>query len=90
MVREGLCCLPMLNGLNWLHGTNSTWPHRQIIIADISKVQTSCGFSVPLYDYQVKETMPIEWAEKKGKDGLQQYMKDKNRISLDGLPTAIF
>ena len=63
---------------------------RQIIVADISKVQTSCGFSVPLYDYKGERDHADKWAEKKGKDGLQQYMKDKNRVSLDGLPTAIF
>ncbi len=63
---------------------------RQIIVADVFKVQTSCGFSVPLYEYSGERDHAEKWAAKKGADGLQQYMQDKNRVSLDGLPTAMF
>ena len=59
---------------------------RQIIVADISLVQTSCGFGVPLFDYTGERDIHFEWAEKKGVDGLAQYMQDKNLISLDSLP----
>lgn len=62
---------------------------RQFIVADIYKVQTSCGFSVPYYEYLGDRDHAIKWAETKGSDGLQQYIKDKNYISLDGLPTAL-
>ena len=31
----------------------------------------------------------IKWAEKKGEDGLEEYKKEKNMISMDGLPTPI-
>jgi hypothetical protein len=63
---------------------------RQIIVADIEKVQTSCGFSVPLYEYAGERDHAIKWAEHKGQEGLENYKKEKNRISLDGLPTAMF
>jgi len=63
---------------------------RQIIVVDIDKVQTSCGFSVPYYEYTGERSQAQQWAEKKGVDGLEAYKKEKNRISLDGLPTAIF
>lgn len=63
---------------------------RQIIVADIHKVQTSCGFSVPLYDYAGERDHAVKWAEKKGPDGLEQYKQEKNRVSIDGLPTALF
>jgi hypothetical protein len=63
---------------------------RQIIVADIHKVQTSCGYSVPLYDYTGERDHADKWADSKGKDGLEQYKKDKNRVSLDGLPTALY
>lgn len=62
---------------------------RQIIVADIHKVQTSCGFSVPLYSYEGERDHAQKWAEKKGEDGLKQYVTDKNRTSLDGLPIRI-
>jgi hypothetical protein len=63
---------------------------RQIIVASIDKVQTSCGFSVPLYTYQGERDHAGKWANNKGADGLQAYMKEKNQVSLDGLPTALY
>jgi hypothetical protein len=63
---------------------------RQIIIAEIDKVQTSCGFSVPLYDYHGERDHAEKWALNKGDDGLEAYKAEKNRISIDGLPTALF
>ncbi len=63
---------------------------RQIIVADVHKVQTSCGFSVPLYEYSGERDHAEKWAAKKGAEGLQKYMQEKNRVSLDGLPTALF
>ncbi|MFI5154137.1 MAG: pyridoxamine 5'-phosphate oxidase family protein [Chitinophagales bacterium] len=62
---------------------------RQIILADISKVQTSCGFGVPQYEYIGEREMHFEWAKQQGPDGLDQYIEEKNLKSLDGLPTPI-
>lgn len=60
---------------------------RQIIQATITKVQTSCGFGVPLYEYHGERNTHFEWADKKGAAGLAQYMNDHNITSIDGLPT---
>jgi hypothetical protein len=62
---------------------------RQIIVADIDLVQTSCGFGVPLYDYVGERDIHFEWAEKKGTDGLHEYVEQNNLKSLDGLPTSL-
>jgi Pyridoxamine 5'-phosphate oxidase len=62
---------------------------RQIIVADIDLVQTSCGFGVPLFDYAGEREIHFEWAEKKGEEGLREYVKEKNMVSLDGLPTDL-
>jgi hypothetical protein len=62
---------------------------RQIIVADIFKVQTSCGFGVPLYEYTGERDHTWKWAERKGEEGLAEYRKEKNGVSLDGLPTAL-
>src|SRR6201996_4287148 len=35
---------------------------RQIIVADVDKVQTSCGFSVPYYDYKGERDQAFKWA----------------------------
>jgi hypothetical protein len=63
---------------------------RQIIVADIHKVQTSCGFSVPLYEYMGERDHAEKWALSKGAEGLEAYKAEKNCISMDGLPTALF
>jgi len=60
---------------------------RQIFVADIDLVQTSCGFGVPLYEYLGEREQMTAWAEKKGEDGLKAYIEEKNVKSLDGLPT---
>ncbi len=62
---------------------------RQIIVAEIELVQTSCGFGVPIYDFKGNRDLHFKWADEKGEQGLDQYITDKNLISLDGLPTAI-
>jgi len=62
---------------------------RQIIIADIFKVQTSCGFGVPFYEYAGERDQADKWAETKGAAGLEEYRMEKNRVSIDGLPTPI-
>ena len=62
---------------------------RQIILAEIHTVQTSCGFSVPLYDYSGERDHAFKWSAQKGPEGLKKYQEEKNRISLDGLPTAL-
>ena len=62
---------------------------RQIIVADIHKVGSSCGFGVPLYEYTGERDHAQKWAEKKGPEGLKAYQQEKNLVSLDGLPTAL-
>jgi Pyridoxamine 5'-phosphate oxidase len=62
---------------------------RQIIVADIVKVKSSCGFGIPLYDYKDQRDHAFKWAEKKGEEGLEEYKKEKNMVSMDGLPAPI-
>lgn len=62
---------------------------RQIIVADIHKAQTSCGYGVPLMDYVADRDTMLRWAEAKGPDGIEQYICEKNVKSLDGLPTHL-
>jgi hypothetical protein len=62
---------------------------RQIIVADIDRVQTSCGFAVPLMDYVGERDTLIKWAETKGDDDLANYRREKNQHSVDALPTPL-
>lgn len=62
---------------------------RQIIVADIIKVKTSCGFGVPLYEFKTGRDHAFKWAANKGEYGLEEYKKENNMISMDGLPAPI-
>lgn len=62
---------------------------RQIISMEIATLQTSCGFSIPLYEFKGERETLMAWAEKKGPDGLRDYWNEKNRSSIDGLPTRL-
>ena len=62
---------------------------RQIIMVDIHRVQTSCGYGIPLYDYQGQRPTLSSWAQKKGPTGLAEYQIDKGSTSIDGLVTPI-
>src|SRR5690606_7586577 len=57
---------------------------RQLIDVHIDKVQTSCGMGVPLMDYQKQRQELVDWASRKGEEGLREYWKKKNTTSLDG------
>lgn len=62
---------------------------RQIFDITIELVQTSCGFQVPLYEYKSERNLLDQWVENKGRAGIEQYWKEKNKMSLDGKPTGI-
>jgi len=62
---------------------------RQIIVADITRVQTSCGYGIPLYEYKAERDLHFKWAEELGPAGLEQYKQEHSLVSLDGLPTAL-
>jgi hypothetical protein len=62
---------------------------RQLIVADISRVSTACGYAVPLMDYVGERDTLLRWAEVKGDDGLVAYRQEKNLCSIDELPTPL-
>ncbi|WP_455218244.1 pyridoxamine 5'-phosphate oxidase family protein [Kaarinaea lacus] len=59
---------------------------RQIFRLDITRVQTSCGFAVPLMNFEKQRTDLDDWARKKGEVKIRQYQAEKNTRSIDGLP----
>ena len=62
---------------------------RQIIDMTVAEVQTSCGYGVPLMKMTGERETLIDWAERKGDPGLRAYWDERNRRSIDGLPTGI-
>lgn len=63
---------------------------RQIIVLHVESAQTSCGTGVPLYEYKEQRDLLIDWSAKKGEEGMKEYRRQKNAISIDGLPTGLW
>jgi hypothetical protein len=70
------------------HGGDEPLGARQVVFLDVDLVQTSCGFGVPRFDYAGERDTLDRWAAAKGEDGLKTYRREKNAVSLDGLPTG--
>lgn len=58
---------------------------RSIIRVQVTRIADSCGFGVPLYEFQGDRTQIPKWAERKGAS-LREYQIEKNARSIDGLP----
>ena len=62
---------------------------RQIIKLKVDMVQTSCGFGVPIMQFEGIRPLMNDWAQKKGEDGIKAYWEEKNQFSIDGFETKI-
>jgi hypothetical protein len=80
--------------------SNEEWPalhrhfratrgERHIIVLDVESAQTSCGFGVPIYELKEERPTLVEWTTGKGEEGIREYRREKNRTSIDGLPTHL-
>jgi hypothetical protein len=63
---------------------------RQIIVLDIETIMTTCGFAVPLYEYQAQRELLPEFTCKMGEQRMDEYRRERNQKSIDGLPTYLF
>lgn len=58
---------------------------RSIIRVELTRIQDSCGFGVPLYAFVKPRDTLLQWAEKKGEQGIVQFKREHNVRSIDGL-----
>jgi hypothetical protein len=59
---------------------------RAVITVAVERISTSCGYGVPLLEYRAERSTLVEWAQRKGPDGIADYHVAKNSYSIDGLP----
>jgi hypothetical protein len=60
---------------------------RSVIRVDVERVADSCGYGVPRMRFEGKRTQYDAWVEKKVRaGGLDDYVAEKNALSIDGLP----
>ncbi len=62
---------------------------RQYFEMNVNLVQTSCGLAVPFYEYIAERETLLKWANNRGRDGIEDFWKEENQISLDGKQTNI-
>jgi hypothetical protein len=60
-------------------------PVRSIIMLDVTRISDSCGFGVPHYSYVGEREQLVQWSERKGAEGLREYQRHKNAMSIDQL-----
>lgn len=74
---------------------------RSVIVVDVHKVATSCGFAVPFYDFvghrdtllssgTRKEMADLNALDGRGEGGLKAYWENNNTRSIDGLSALQF
>jgi len=63
-------------------------PHstRAVVEVAVTRVQTSCGFGVPLMDLVGSRDRLTKWGEARTSEDLDAYRARKNARSIDGLP----
>lgn len=59
---------------------------RAIIRISITRISDSCGYGVPLLQFQGHRSQLLAWSARKGSQGLLEYQREKNRVSIDDLP----
>jgi hypothetical protein len=59
---------------------------RSVIRVRLDRVSTSCGYGVPLLQFEGERDQLPKFAERRGPDGLVAYRAEKNAVSIDGLP----
>jgi hypothetical protein len=65
---------------------------RSIVTVELDRIADSCGYGVPLMDFQGRRQHFDLWAAKKvrvgGPDALLDYQREYNATSIDGLPAV--
>jgi hypothetical protein len=59
---------------------------RTVITVALERIADSCGYGVPRYRYEDERSQLLEWADRKGPDGIAAYQDEWNATSIDGLP----
>lgn len=62
---------------------------RQIIVADIHRISTSCGYAVPRFEYAGERDTLVKYWAAKGEDTIPGYQREKNSSSIDGLAAPL-
>ena len=60
--------------------------HRAIIVAELDRIASSCGYSVPVMELTGERDLLTRWTGRKTPEQLVAYRAGHNAVSIDGLP----
>jgi len=58
---------------------------RAVIVVDVTRVSSSCGYALPLLEPVSERDVLTPNMERRGAQGIVDYRRSKNRVSIDGL-----
>jgi hypothetical protein len=61
-------------------------PARAVVRISVARIADSCGYGVPLDEFEGHRDHLANWVKRKGEEGLVDYQQRNNRASIDGLP----
>jgi hypothetical protein len=70
----------------WVGRFAETRGARAVVVVDVERVSDSCGYGVPMMEYAGERDLLPQHMERKGPAGQADYRRQKNRVSIDGLP----
>jgi hypothetical protein len=59
---------------------------RAVVVVDVTRVSTSCGFALPILEQVEERDLLTENMRRRGAAGMRTYRRTKNAVSIDGLP----
>ena len=59
---------------------------RAVIVVDVHRVSDSCGYTLPIMQLDTERDILTSNMERRGAEGVREYRRLKNRVSIDGLP----
>jgi hypothetical protein len=59
---------------------------RAVIVVEVTRVSTSCGFALPILQQVEERDLLTDNMRRRGPEGIRQYRRSKNAVSIDGLP----
>ena len=77
-----------------LHGRGEVLPAddpgregvRGVVRVHVERISDSCGYCVPLMDLVGTRPQRERWLRSKGEQGVRDYVRERNALSIDGLP----
>jgi hypothetical protein len=83
--RAVLTDMPEFNSLVGQFPGGSGVGVRSVIVVNVERIADSCGYGVPIMNFEEHRPTMDQWSRRKGLQGIRDYWAEKNRRSIDDL-----